>query len=204
MAQPTPTLIYVHGFNSSEQSHKGVTLKRFVEQHHPELRVLLPRLPSAPQPAWLFLCDFIREHAQQPIALFGSSLGGFFSAALSEQFQIPAVLINPAAHPYRLLQDFLGWQQNPYTGERYQVLPEHMQQLQQLAPQRHYPELLQIWLEQADEVLDYREAVDLFCHSEQFIRPAGDHSYQNYDVDLPKMLQFALHKACYPVVPEAL
>ena len=61
--------------------------------------------------------------------LMGSSLGGYLSTYLSEKFELPAVLINPAVKPFELLDDHLGEQQNPYTHEVYHVTEAHLQQL---------------------------------------------------------------------------
>ena len=62
--------------------------------------------------------------------------------------------------PHELLCDYLGPQTNPYNGERYELLPAHMDELRALAVPVTAPERLWILQQQEDEVLDYRKALD--------------------------------------------
>ena len=55
------------------------------------------------------------------VALVGSSLGGFYAAYASERFGMRAVLVNPSAHPYQRMQMYRGSNENPYSGERYEL-----------------------------------------------------------------------------------
>ena len=65
-----------------------------------------------------------------------------------------AALINPAVRPHELLCDYLAPDQ-PYSGERYELLPVHMDELRALAVPVTAPERL--WCcNSEDEVLDYR------------------------------------------------
>ena len=49
------------------------------------------------------------------IKLIGSSLGGFYATFLSEEYDLPAVLINPAVRPFRFLETIIGEHRNYYS-----------------------------------------------------------------------------------------
>ncbi|MDX1269641.1 MAG: YqiA/YcfP family alpha/beta fold hydrolase, partial [Oceanisphaera sp.] len=109
-----PTLLYLHGFNSSPQSIKAQLMQEYLQQKRPDIHFICPQLAATPAAAWAqiaAICDQIKG----PFGVAGSSLGGFFATRVAEQFGVRAVVINPAVHPHVLLQDYLGEQINPYT-----------------------------------------------------------------------------------------
>ena len=139
-----------------------------------------------------FIDDLVQSlrHEYQ-IGLVGSSLGGYISTWLNDRYQLPAVLVNPAVKPYELLQDYLGEQENPYTGERYLLEPKHMDELRQMdvAKLRH-PEQLWLLQQEGDEVLDYRQAVEKYSACRQTVEPEGDHSFVGFDRYPEQIIQF--------------
>jgi len=129
--------------------------------------------------------------ATHQLGLVGSSLGGFLATWLSERYDIPAVLVNPAVRPYELLQDYIGEQVNPYTHERYQLDADDILALRTLdVPTLTHPS--QFWLLQqmGDEVLDYRQAVEKFSASRQTVEPEGDHSFVGFERYCADIIQF--------------
>ncbi|KJG37454.1 esterase [Photobacterium angustum] len=185
-------LIYLHGFNSSPQSLKAQQMAQYCADHRPDIKVVMPQLPSYPEEAQVYLEQLIlRFKDEYKIGLVGSSLGGYLCTWLSERFALPAVLINPAVKPYELLVDYLGPQQNPYSGENYVLVPQHMAQLQQLdvatinAPQRFW-----VLLQEGDEVLDYRQSMMKYAESKLTIEPNGDHSFVNFERFPASIIQF--------------
>ncbi|PSV25330.1 MULTISPECIES: esterase YqiA [unclassified Photobacterium] len=185
-------LIYLHGFNSSPQSLKAQQMAQYCANHRPDIKVVMPQLPSYPEEAQVYLEQLIlRCKDEYKIGLVGSSLGGYLCTWLSERFALAAVLINPAVKPYELLVDYLGPQQNPYSGENYVLVPQHMAQLQQLdVATLHAPQRFWVLLQEGDEVLDYRQSIMKYAESKLTVEPNGDHSFVNFERFPASIIQF--------------
>ena len=185
-------LIYLHGFNSSPQSLKAQQMAQYCANHRPDIKVVMPQLPSYPEEAQVYLEQLIlRFKDDYKIGLVGSSLGGYLCTWLSERYALPAVLINPAVKPYELLVDYLGPQQNPYSGENYVLVPKHMAQLQQLdVATIHAPQRFWVLLQEGDEVLDYRQSMMKYAESKLTVEPNGDHSFVNFERFPASIIQF--------------
>jgi len=150
----------------------------------------VPALPPEPSQAIEELLDL--HDAKSFDGLIGSSLGGYYSLYLHAKLGLPAVLINPAAKPYELLQDYVGWNENMYTGERYEVKPEHMTQLLALDVDREKLRLDRLFLlsESDDEVLDYRQAATKLNGAKMYLSRGGEHAYLQFSAHLPAIKHF--------------
>ncbi|GAD88193.1 putative esterase [Vibrio halioticoli NBRC 102217] len=176
-------LLYLHGFNSSPQSHKAQLMREFCQNHRPDIRFVAPQLPVYPEPciqSLRTLCDELSQEYQ--IGLVGSSMGGYLSTWLNKEYGFKAALINPAARPFDLLQDYLGPQFNPYTEEKYILKQEHVEQLRAIDVAK-INQTADFWLlqQKGDEVLDYRQAVDKFIGCKQTVEEDGDHSFIGFE-----------------------
>lgn len=182
MTKRQPMLLYIHGFNSSPLSHKAQVMLNYCNEHRPDIKVVVPKLPSFPAQAAEHLLDIVEQYQEHyQIALVGSSLGGYLSIWLNHLFDFRAVLINPAIKPYELLADFLGEQVNPYTQERYVLQAKHIEELKALEVSINNVNSLWLLQQMGDEVLDYRQAVNKLVGSKQAVELGGDHSFVNFE-----------------------
>ena len=189
-----PTLVYLHGFNSSPQSVKGQMLARAAAALPDPPRFHLPQLPHRPAQAMREVCEWIDRQALPPheLALIGSSLGGFYATHLAEKYGARAVVINPAIRPHEDLRPFVGRQRNLYTGEEYDVTPAHFDELAALAVARiTRPERYFLLVRTGDEILDWREAVEFYAGGYQYVAGGGDHGWTDFSAELPSVLRFA-------------
>lgn len=194
------TVIYIHGFNSSPLSVKAQQLQTYFDQHKliekQGFQLHIPALDWRPKIAVEQLVTIIERQLIDTdkcnILLIGSSLGGYYSLWLAQKYlQCSAVLINPAVYPYELLQALLGENQNIYTGHRYLLTTEHIEQLKALEVAKlRDPQRILLLSQTADETLDYREAVDKLQGVEQRVTEGGSHSYENFDTQLAEIFAF--------------
>ncbi len=189
------TIFYLHGFNSSPQSHKAQICEGYFQHCQQAEQNLIdyqvPQLSYGPALAIAQLESLIAG-AEQP-RLIGSSLGGYYANYLAQQFDCKAVLINPAINPANLLVDYLGPQINDYTGETYTLSEKHMIELQALSVNSiRQPEKRWILLQTGDETLDYSQASAYYRHCKMAIEYGGDHSFQNFARWLPAITDFLI------------
>ncbi len=186
------TLIYVHGFNSSPQSVKARLLQAVMRAQGREHQLRVPALSHWPELAIEQLQAEI-DAAEGPVTLVGSSLGGYYSTWLVEHNPgVKAVLVNPAVRPFELLEAWLGDNTNLYTHDNYELTGEHLAQLKALyCPQLRASSRYLLLVQTADETLDYREAVEQFAASAQFVQPGGSHGFEQFEALIPAVQAFA-------------
>ncbi len=185
-------LVYIHGFNSSARSFKAGLVGDRMAALGRRSEFVCPDLPHRPAQAIAALEDLVAGDAGE-CALLGSSLGGYYATWLAERHRARAmrvVLVNPAVRPYKLLAQALGPQTNLYTGERYELTADHLDELRALEVKDVTPEQYLLITRTGDEVLDYREAVDKYRGCEQLVIEGGDHGFGDFDRYLDRALAF--------------
>lgn len=193
-----PALLYLHGFLSSPASQKATELRSLLSDIKPDIELVVPTLSLEPDSAFGTALEQARTLGDRLCGVVGSSLGGYYAAALSQEVGCRAVLVNPAVYPYRLLADYLGPQANPYTGETCTLESRHLTALERLDPgPLGTPERLLLILQTGDETLNYHQALDRYPDSPAWIQPGGDHRFQDFDRVIPAILAF-LGVACHP------
>jgi predicted esterase YcpF (UPF0227 family) len=131
--------------------------------------------------------------------LVGSSLGGFYATVAAEKLGCRAVVLNPAVHPHRHFGRYLGPQENLYTGERFDLTPEHVAELGALDPPAiTRPERYWLIVETADEVLDYRDAVAYYAGAFQSVVQGGDHSLASFAEFVPDIVAWSREASPVP------
>ncbi len=190
------SLLYIHGFNSSEQSYKAKVLSDAMMAIGMSECFLSPRLPWQPTNAIALLEEIVETHLEaygaSSITLIGSSLGGFYASYLAEKFKIKAILVNPAVTAPSLLMSHIGPQYNPYTGEHYELTPVHMDELATLVIKHPTPELYWLMIQEGDEVLDYRAALAAFPHTLRLTQEVGgNHRYAGFERFTQEILSFS-------------
>lgn len=188
-------ILYLHGFLSAPQSTKAQQTVAFCKQRGMQGRITVPSMLNGPRQTMAELEDILEELPRSSLGVIGSSLGGYYATCLSEKFDIPAVLINPAVKPFDLWDDYIGEHKNFYSDHVHVVTREHISELRALdsTPIRN-PANFMVLLQTEDEVLDYRLAAEKFADARLVIHEGGDHSYQNYDAELPIIFDFLLSR----------
>ncbi|SIS03940.1 hypothetical protein SAMN05878276_1642 [Aquipseudomonas alcaligenes] len=186
----TSSILYIHGLNSSPTSTKASQLLKVAEHCGIARQLRVPALHHHPRQAMLQLQAAVAELGR-PL-LVGSSLGGFYATYLAEQHGLDALLINPAVRPHRLFGGKEELQTNYYTGETWLLTHDHVAALAELEmPEPRDAKRYRVWLQTADETLDYRQAEAFYAGCSLDIQEGGDHSYQGFAQRIPEILEQA-------------
>jgi hypothetical protein len=156
-------------------------------------QICVPEIKNGPVDTIKELRTIIDVHKGMDIMLIGSSLGGFYATFLSEEYDLPAVLINPAVRPFDACESLLGEHRNYYSDTIHSVTEEHLDELLQLerSPLMN-PDNFWVLVQTGDEVLDYRLAVEKYGEKNCLVREKGSHSYDNFEGELPAVFEFLL------------
>lgn len=186
-------LLYLHGFNSSPQSHKALLVSQYMAEHNCSSQLICPQIPAVPEQAKLFLEHLVEttlDHA--PLSFVGSSLGGYYATYLAEKYSGTAVLINPSVKPFETLLPHLGENKFYFDDGCWDFNESHIQQLKDMCVEKiTRPERYFVLLQTGDETLDYREAVLQYKDSRCIIEQGGDHSFVGLERHLPQIMQFS-------------
>lgn len=188
-------IIYLHGFNSSSLSIKGLSLKQYCSELG--INVHLPDLNRSPDLVVKQVSELIES--LQDVALVGSSLGGFFATYFVAKYNVPAVLINPAMQPWKLFDELFQVESMPYVvNDQWSIDHIQLRQLQQLElKQPENADKILVLLQQGDEILDYRQAQRYYSAatpSSLILTDAhGNHAMEDFEEKLPLVIEFFAH-----------
>lgn len=188
-------IAYIHGFLSGSMAVKSQKLRKFIEGNRPDIDFLAPDFPDTPEEAYESLCDFTAKALQHgPLGLVGSSMGGFMSTLLSIRFKVRAVLLNPCVHPQDYFDKLVGTNFNPFSRTEFVLEPQMIDFLREKDRQaaQFDGKLISVWLQQGDEVLDYRKAELFFRTAQTQVIAGGHHAFDNFESYLPQMIAFLL------------
>ena len=188
----TTHLLYLHGFRSSPQSAKARLMATHVARQHPGVQLWCPQLPPSPRAAMNLVCAGIADWPQASMAVVGSSLGGYYATWVAQQTGCPSALLNPAVHPARDLERYIGEQSTWHDpAEHFFFEPRFIGELRALdvsALPAAGPQLAVI--AQGDEVLDWREMVARYPQAQLRLLDGGDHALSDFDQHLPAIVAF--------------
>ena len=175
-------LIYLHGLNSSSQSHKADVLRERLEP----TPVLAPSYPAnRPDAAIAKLTDLFDELARErPPIVVGSSMGGFYAQYLARRFAFAHLfLINPALTPWDLLRAYEGQSQTTAYGETYVIDRDLVESTRKYGIGDPCDGVrTTLFLDRGDEVIDYRVAESRYRDCGRLmIFDGGDHGFQHLE-----------------------
>jgi predicted esterase YcpF (UPF0227 family) len=194
---PSTRLIYLHGFLSSPESQKAVSLIDYAQTElgvlmdQGKFELLVPELPHKPEEAVALIENLVSGSART--VFIGSSLGGFYSIYFAEKLACKAILVNPLVILDESLADnFLGHHTNYYTGEEVEIDIADAEFLMtlEMSDIRQQDNYL-LLLETGDEVLDYKQALAKFPNANQHVIKGGNHRFESFEKFLPEMMTFA-------------
>lgn len=182
-------IIYIHGFGSHGEGSKAVALRDFCK--HNTIRFIVPSLPTIPDLAIQTLEELIEAFQMtEKVSLIGSSLGGFYTIYLAHKYNLSCVLINPAIYPYKTLSRALGFPPNFYDQSSYEWSQTHLDMLKKYAVEEYQGENALLMVQTADEVLDYREAVEKLSWSKMIVEEGGDHGFKGFERHFQTIVEF--------------
>jgi len=203
-------LVYLHGFQSSPESQKAQQTVNYAKKHFPGLNVYVPQLSGDINKSLNLIDSLLATLPLHQTRLVGSSMGGFLATYCLEKYYarahiesanfgcdtihkqtLKAVLINPAVRPFELLKEYMGPHVNPYTGETFYIIEQHIVTLKQLYAKSLFdPSCYKVLLQTGDETLDYRLALKQYAGASMVVEHGGDHSFVDYEHHLKNIFRF--------------
>ncbi len=199
-------LLYLHGFRSSPQSSKARLMALRVSlanRNKAGIEWHCPQLPPSPAQAfeliwhWAFKAEISHDEAQRiTLAIIGSSLGGFYAAALTERLlrvgiYARCVLLNPAPYPARDLSAYIGRVKNWHTQDDFAFTQQHVDELKVIETQAFTrPERYMAIITQGDEVLEWREMTQRYPAGLMRLLEGGDHAISDFEMYADEVLAF--------------
>ena len=186
-------ILYLHGFRSSPLSIKAQRLAARLEQRGLAAAWRCPQLPVSPREAARAIAAMATREDACPLAIIGSSLGGYYATWIAEQIDCRVVLLNPAVRPDRDLAPHLGLQTVYHSEETVEIKAEFLDELRALRTGAiTRPERYLLVAATGDEVLDWREMVARYPAARQVIIEGSDHGLTDFETIIDDVIDFAI------------
>jgi uncharacterized protein len=187
-------IVYLHGFRSSPDSAKARSMAQWAAQQ-PGLVWWCPQLPPSPAAAFALIVQGTQAWPESGVAVVGSSLGGFYAAALACSRPLwRAGLLNPAVDPARDLAAYVGQQRQWHAPqESFYFRPEYVHELQALrqATLTHARRWFAL-IAKGDELLDWREMLARYGLGRSLLLAGSDHALTDFPAWQPELIRFLL------------
>jgi uncharacterized protein len=183
-------IIYIHGFASSGLGDKPKIFKKYFKNG-----IITPSLSTIPFLAIHTLEDLIEVFLAkgEKVSLVGSSLGGFYSLYLANKYKLNAVLINPALNPKKTLSKFysFGLVKNYFDNSNFEITQEQLKSLENFQVSLiQNPKNIMALIQKGDEIIDYKESLEILKDCEIIVEEGGNHSFENIEKYLNKINNF--------------
>ena len=188
---PTTHLLYLHGFRSAPASTKARKLAQRVADF-PAVAWCCPQLPVSPKEAMALIEHSTAGWPTDTTAVVGSSLGGFYAAAVAESRGCKVALLNPAVDPARDLTAHVGTLTSWHDpNDHFEFRAEYIDELRAVAPAEiTRPERYYTLIAKGDEVLDWREMTARYPAAHGELLEASDHAITEFDDHIDGLLAF--------------
>lgn len=185
-------IVYLHGFRSGPASAKARAMAAWAGQRA-DLHWCCPQLPASPREAFALIQQLTADWPDEGCAVIGSSLGGFYAAALAAtRPRWRAALLNPAVDPARDLAAYIGenrqWHE-PH--ESFYFRPEYVDELRALQPgPLTRPARWFALIAKGDELLDWREMLARYGLGRTLLLAGSDHAISDFERWQPELIRF--------------
>ena len=184
-------ILYLHGFRSSPRSFKARVVGERMRALGRFDELICPHLPASPKEAMDLALLLVGRYAPEELAIVGSSLGGYYANWLAECIGCRAVLLNPATHPFKDLDKYVGVTTDYHSDQPFEFKREYLTELAALKVERiTRPERYLLLAATGDEVLDYRDMVAHYAGAHQHVIEGSDHAISEFPDYLDEVLAF--------------
>lgn len=197
-------LLYLHGFRSSPESAKAMTMHWHVLAHNANVLAHTaaaakaqriewhcPQLPPSPAKAMQKIMRWVHKDTDTPLSIIGSSLGGYYAAIVAEATGARCVLLNPAVYPARDLKAYIGRVTNWHNEGGYAFTQQHVDELRALQTTAFTrPQRYMAIISKGDEVLDWREMTARYPVGHLHLLARSDHAISEFDGYASEVLNF--------------
>ena len=109
------------------------------------------------------------------------------------KYNLKAVLINPALNPKKTLSKFysFGLVKNYFDNSNFEITQEQLKSLENFQVSLiQNPKNIMVLIQKGDEIIDYKESLEILKDCKIFVEEGGNHSFENIEEYLNKINNF--------------